>query len=220
VPLPFTVEQFFDVIAAYNAAVWPAQVILHGAAVAAIALVFFPRPWSSVVISAILGLLWAWLGIAYHFAFFRSINPLAYVFGALSVGGAGIFFWHGVVRRTLEFRWIASRRTVIGLGLIVYALVLYPVWSTLSGHPYPALPTFGLPCPTTIFTLGLLAFVAPPYPRSPLIVPIMWCFVGAQAAFLFDVHADLGLVVAGVFGIVPLLKSKSRRVQIPPASLS
>lgn len=31
------------------------------------------------------------------------------------------------------------------------------------------LPTFGLPCPTTLFTIGLLAFVVSPYPRSTLV---------------------------------------------------
>lgn len=44
--LPFTVEQFFDVIRAYNMAVWPAQVVLLVLAVAAIVLVVFPRRWS------------------------------------------------------------------------------------------------------------------------------------------------------------------------------
>lgn len=29
--------------------------------------------------------------------------------------------------------------------------------ATRAGHPYPELPTFGLPCPTTIFSIGALA---------------------------------------------------------------
>jgi Family of unknown function (DUF6064) len=83
---------------------------------------------------------------------------------------------------------------------------------------YPALPTFGLPCPTTLFTLGLFAFATPPYPRVALIVPVLWCLVGAQAAFLFGVHADLGLVVAGVFGIVLLGRSRVTTVTAPASS--
>ena len=67
--------------------------------------------------------------------------------------------------------------------------------------PIRRLPTFGLPCPTTIFTIGLLCFAVPPTPRSPLIVPLLWCLVGAQAAFLLGVQPDLGLIAAGVVGM-------------------
>jgi hypothetical protein len=206
--LPFTVEQFFDVFRAYNTTVWPAQVLLLGLAVAAVVLVFVPRRWASVGISAILACLWAWLGLAYHLAFFAPINPLAYPFAALSVAGAVVFLWQGIVRRRLVFRWAVSGRSAAGLVLVVFALVVYPAWTSFSGHGYPALPTFGLPCPTTLFTLGLLAFLAAPYPRGPLVVPLLWCFVGAQAAFLLGVQADLALLVAGVFGLVLLAQSR------------
>lgn len=205
--LPFTVEQFYDVFRAYNTAVWPAQVLLLALGIAAVLLVFFPQRWSGVGISAILALLWAWLGLAYHLAFFTSINPLAYAFAGLSVAGAVVFLWQGVVRRRLEFKWVFSAHTWLGLALIVFALVVYPAWSTYAGHGYPTLPTFGLPCPTTLFSLGLLAFATPPYPRSPHIVPVLWSFVGAQAAFLLAVQPDLGLLVAGVFGILLLVRS-------------
>jgi len=205
--LPFTVEQFFDVIRAYNAAVWPVQVLLIALALAAVTLVVKPQRWSGVGVSLILAALWVWLGLAYHLAFFARINPLAYAFAAISVAAAGVIFWHGVVLRDLQFRLVARPRVVVGLAFVVFALIAYPAWSTFSGHAYPALPTFGLPCPTTIFTIGMLAFAVPPYPRSPLIGPVLWCFVGAQAAFLFGVYADLGLIVAGLFGIVLLARS-------------
>ncbi len=207
--LPFTAEQFFEVFRAYNEAVWPAQVVLHALALAALGLVFRPRRWSGPVVSAILAFLWAWLGLAYHLAFFAAINPLAYVFAGFSGAAAVVFLWQGVVRRRLEFRWSKTPRAVTGLVLAAFALVVYPVWTSTTSHPYPTLPTFGLPCPTTLFTLGLLGLVVAPYPRSPLIVPVAWCFVGAQAAFLLGVQADLSLIVAGLFGIVLLVRARA-----------
>jgi hypothetical protein len=63
-----------------------------------------------------------------------------------------------------------------------------------------------LPCPTTLFTIGMLAFLLPPYPRSPLIVPVLWCLVGVQAALLLGVHQDLGLLVAAVVGIALMMR--------------
>ena len=58
-----------------------------------------------------------------------------------------------------------------------------------------------LPRLTTIFTIGLLAFAVPPTPRSPLVGPLLWCAVGAQAAFFLGVRPDLGLVAAAAAGI-------------------
>ena len=205
--LPFTVEQFFGVFRAYNEALWPAQVLLLALALAAIGLVAFPRRWSGVGVSAILVFLWGWLGLAYHLAFFTAINPLAYVFSAVSVAGAVVFAWHGIVRRTLEFRLSRSARTAVGGCLVLFALVVYPALSVYTGHRYPATPTFGLPCPTTIFTIGLLAFLVPPYPRSVLLVPVLWSLVGSQAAFLLGVPQDLGLLIAAAVGVFLMVRS-------------
>ena len=199
--LPFTVEQFYGVFRDYNTAVWPAQWLLVSMALAAVVAVLRPRPWSGVAVCAILALLWTWIALAYHLAFFARISPPAYAFAALSMVAAAAFVWQGMVRRRLAFRWAPGQKAIAGAVLIVFALVVYPVWSAYAGHPYPATATFGLPCPTTIFTIGVLCFATPPSPRSPLIVPLLWCLVGAQAAFLLGVQPDLGLIAAAVVGI-------------------
>jgi hypothetical protein len=199
--IPFTAEQFYGLFRDYNDAVWPAQVFLVALALTAVALALRPQRWSGVGVSAILGILWAWIAVVYHLAFFTRISPPAYAFAFVSMAGAAVFVWQGVIRRRLEFKWTPGWRAVAGAALIVFALVVYPVWSAYAGHRYPSTATFGLPCPTTIFTIGVLAFAARPYPRSPLIVPVLWCFVGAQAAFLLSVPPDLGLIAAAVVGI-------------------
>jgi Family of unknown function (DUF6064) len=199
--LPFTAEQFFSVFRLYNSTVWPAQVLLVALAVLAVIFVALRRPWSSVVVSGILALLWVWLGAVYHLAFFARINPVAYGFGALSILGGLLFAWHGVFHRRLEFAFTSSPRTGLGVALIAFALLVYPVWATLAGHAYPELPTFGLPCPTAIFTIGLLALSSGTGLRAVLAVPILWSMVGSQAAFLLDVKPDFGLLAAGVVAI-------------------
>jgi len=201
-PLPFTAEEFFAVFREYNQSVWPSQVLLTGLALAATGFVFWRGQWSGVVVSAILGLLWTWVALAYHLAFFARINLLAYAFAVVSLAGATVFVWHGVIRRRLEFVWIKSARAYTAAVLVVFSLFGYPVWSWLAGHPYPYMPTFGLPCPTTIFTIGMLAFLKRPHPRSVFIVPVLWCVVGASAAFVLGVTQDSALVVAGTAGII------------------
>ena len=205
--LPFSAEEFFTIFREYNDAVWPSQLWLTAAALVATALVFWRRQWSGVVISGILGFLWAWLALAYHLAFFARINPLAYGFAILSLAGAIVFIWQGVIRRRLEFTWVGGARAYTGTVLVAFALVVYPVWSWRAGHPYPFMPTFGLPCPTTIFTIGLLAFLARPHSGSVFVVPVLWCLVGTTAAFFLGVTQDLALVVGGAAGVLLLVRA-------------
>lgn len=201
-PLPFTPAQFFGVFAAYNDAVWPMQWLLLAAAGMALVAAVRPGRASGVLVSAVLAGLWAWMGLAYHARFFAAINPLAHGFAALSLIAAALFLWQGVVRRRLHFRWQPGPRGWAAAVTLLFALVGYPAWALLAGHRYPAFATFGLPCPTTLFTIGLLALAVRPHPRSVLMVPVLWCAIGSQAAFLLGVPQDLGLLAAAGLGIV------------------
>lgn len=53
----------------------------------------------------------------------------------------------------------------------------------------------------------MLAFAVPPCPRAAVLVPVLWCFVGVQAAFLLGVPQDLGLLVAVAVGIFLLARA-------------
>jgi len=207
--LPFTHEQFFEVFRRYNEAVWPAQVGLTLLALAAVVLLFVPL--RGRLVSAVLALLWAWMAIAYHLAFFLAINPAAALFAAVSLAAAADFAWTGAWRGRLQFAWRDSVRGTAGAGLIVYSLVGYPLLGAMLGQQYPATPTFGLPCPTTLFTAGVLLFLKPRYPRHVLIVPLAWTLVGSQAAVLLGVPQDFGLIVAAlalVWLAMPVLQRK------------
>lgn len=206
--LPFTADQFFDVFRQYNEAVWPAQAALILLAVAAIGLCIWRRPYSGRLVSAILGLLWAWTGIAYHLIYFTAINKAAIAFAAVFLAGSAAFLWAGVVKGQLVFTSANTIHRVLGGILLVYALLVYPVLTGVLGHPYPAMPTFGLPCPTTIFTIGMLCLLAAPFPRYVLVAPVLWSAVGSQAAFLLGVYADIGLLVAGIVALFLFVESR------------
>lgn len=207
---PFSTEQFFEVFRLYNEAVWPMQLALNAAALAALALVFARRGGTGRLASAILAALWAWMGIAYHLLYFREINPAATLFGVLFLAGAAAFAWTGVVRDRLHFAPQRGIAGAVGWALVVYALVLYPLAAVLLGHRYPAMPTFGLPCPTTLFTLGMLAFLEPPRPVAVFVVPILWTLVGAQGALAFGVLEDFGLLLAAIAGLWLLFQGRRK----------
>jgi uncharacterized membrane protein YhaH (DUF805 family) len=97
--IPFTAEQFYGVFRNYNDAVWPAQLFLVALALAAVALALRRQRWSGVGVSAILGFLWAWIAVVYHLAFFTRSSPPAYAFAVVSMAGAAVFVWQGVIRQ-------------------------------------------------------------------------------------------------------------------------
>lgn len=194
--LPFTSEQFFDLFAAYNAALWPAAVTLWMASAVVSFLLLARRRGIDRWVSALLAAQWAWSALAYHAAFFTRINPAAWIFAALFLVQAALLLWVGIVQRRLSF---ASRRDTwapLAWGLIAYSLA-YPAINAIDHQSLSRIPTFGLPCPTTIFTAGVL-LLATPRPRVLSTVPVIWSLIGGSAAALLGVRADYALPVAGL----------------------
>jgi Family of unknown function (DUF6064) len=112
-------------------------------------------------------------------------------------------------RGRLRFAWTRTLPGIVGAALIAYALVVYPTMAYALGHRFPAAPTFGLPCPTAILTLGLLAWAVPPRSWGVLVISLLWSAVGASAAAQLGVWEDLGLVAAGGL-ILAVLVSRPR----------
>jgi hypothetical protein len=196
--LPFDNAEFFAVFFRYNQAIWPAQLVFYALAVGVLLMLLARVRYADRAASAVLAVLWAWAGLVYHGIFFREINPAAPLFGALFVAGAAAFAWEGVLRGRLVFRTDSAVLLAAGVALIVYALLFYPLLGIVFGHAYPSSPTLGVPCPTAIFTLGLLLLSKPPYRVVVFAAPLVWALIASQAVFALRVWEDLGLLVAGV----------------------
>jgi len=195
--LPFTRDAFLDVFATYNTLLWPAALGLWLATVAVVAAYATRGRQISRVIAALLAIQWAWAAVAYHAILFAPINPAAWGFAALFLVQAILLAWTGAVRTALEFSPGRSVRGALSWTFIIYALV-YPALAWADGDGYPRTPTFGVPCPTTILTVGFLLAGRPLMPASLIAIPIMWTVVGGSAAVLLGVRADLALPVAGI----------------------
>ena len=209
--LPFTREQFFDLFAAYNTTLWPALVVLWiASAVVSILLLSWRRPpdrWIAALVAAH----WIWSAVAYHAAFFARINPAAWLFAALFLLQAALVIWSGVVQRRLTFAPWRSRWAPVGWALVAYSL-LYPAINAAQHLTWSRTPAFGVPCPTTIFTAGLL-MLAKGLSWRLSIVPVVWSVIGGSAAFLLDVRADYALPIAGVALAVFTIHSASLRLR-------
>jgi Family of unknown function (DUF6064) len=203
--LPFTREQFFAVFAAYNEAVWPVQYVAYLLALAMLVAIVRGWPGRDRLVSAGLGTMWVWTGVAYHGLYFAPINPAALGFAALFVAQGGLMAHAGLMQGRLRFEARSGWRSVVGWCLVAYAAVAYPLLGWAAGHRYPEMPSFGItPCPVTLFTFGVLLLATPVIPRRLLVIPLLWSLVGGSAAVLLGVPQDWPLLVSGIC-LVPWL---------------
>ena len=171
----------------------------------AIYLALKSSPMSDKIISIILAFFWLWMGIVYHFIFFTAINKAAYIFGAFFIIQGILFLVFGVFQNRLSFHFRSDKSGLTGMTLILFALIIYPLLGYFFGHIYPSNPTFGLPCPTTIFTFGFLLLNVKKCPLTILIIPFIWSVIGFMAAFQFGILEDTGLIAASLVTISLLL---------------
>lgn len=215
--LPFTREQFVAVFAEYNAGIWPAQILAYLLGLGMVALLLRPSPAASRVVAAGLAGMWAWTGIAYHWAFFSTINKAALAFGALFVLQAAVFLYAGVVRDRLRFGGVSGPLAWLGWALVAYAALVYPLLGLALGHPPAEIPMFGVtPCPVTIFTFGLLLLTNATVSRWILAIPFLWSLVGGSAAFLLGVPQDWLLLASGLAVFLIAYRDRGRQPRLTP----
>jgi hypothetical protein len=145
------------------------------------------------------------MGIAFHIIFFSTINKAAYVFGAFFIIQGIMFAGYGLIRKKLSFEYRKNAYNNIGIIFLLYALIIYPVLGYNLGHVYPYSPTFGLPCPTIIFTFGILLFTNKKMPVHLLIIPLLWSIIGFTDALQLTIYEDIGLLLAGLTAVTLLL---------------
>lgn len=213
---PFTIDQFLGVFVAYNAAIWPAQVVGAVLGFVAVTALWFDRRRSSCLILATLALMWLWMAIGYHLLFFSEINPGAVIFAAFFGLQAALLVACALVSPPLSFQPKYDLRSVTGFAAIGYALLIYPALGVWAGHGFMAGPMFGVaPCPTTIFTIGMLILARGRWVAMLSIIPLLWSVVGLAAAIQLDMTEDLGLPVAGLALLIVLVADflRARRSQ-------
>jgi Family of unknown function (DUF6064) len=210
--LPFTVEQFLVVFATYNTAIWPAQIAAYAFGLVAVGALWRESMIGKRFILFILAGMWAWNGIAYHFGFFATINPMAKGVSVIFVLQAILLAASAVATNNLQFKIRLDLRSALGLGFMLYALLIYELLGYAAGHGLMKGPLFGVaPCPTTIFTIGMLLLAQGTSVGWLAIIPIVWSLIGASAAVLLGVPEDFGLAVAAVTLLIVLVRGHYQR---------
>ena len=208
--LPFTLEQFLDVFRQYNISVWPMQIFLAVLALLATYFSILKKSYSDKIVVSILTFFWLWMGIVYHLIYFSSINKAAVVFGSLFIMQALLFFYFGIIKDRLRFQFSLNKYGITGMALIIFSLIVYPLLGYWLGHIYPTTPTFGLPCPTTIFTFGILLLAVPRLTIVIILIPLLWSLIGFSAAFSLGIDEDASLLVSALLTVILIISRNGK----------
>jgi hypothetical protein len=84
------------------------------------------------------------------------------------------------------------------------------VFGYYLGHIYPKFFAVGLvPCPTTIFTIGVFLMMNTKIPIKYVAIPFVISLGGFLAAYN-GIYEDIGLIILGVWGIILIIKRNSQ----------
>jgi hypothetical protein len=205
-------EMFWNQVSAYNEALWPVQIVMIVAAAFLTYRVFTrPGPRTDVWMKAFLSFAFAWNGIVFFLLFVR--NPISMVTGVPLFFTISILFAVDIFTRGTEFR-LPDAKWGKALTFLWLALVaLYPLigW-VFVGHAYPnmLLPLF--PCPLTVFAITLIAAAAPKADKKVFVALLPWALMGLPKCLgALDCYEDCILFVAGVYGLVVLIRNWKAR---------
>jgi hypothetical protein len=202
---PFSIEQFFKVFEHYNESLFPMQILILIVGLLSVFLLHTKYPAKNRLIGGILAVLWLWTGILYHIAFFSSINSAAFAFGGLFILQGGLILYETFIKKRLDFHFKSRMMDYIGYLFVLFGLIIYPVISYSLEHSLVKTIALGLPCPTTIFTLGIFILTDKKFPIYILIIPSVWALIGLGAAINFGVYQDFIMIIAAVVADIYLI---------------
>jgi hypothetical protein len=196
--VPFTFEEFLEMLERFNTGWWPLHLIKYAMAVTAIYFALRKTRWSGKVVTGILVFFWIWVGAVFNLLYFSKLYPMAYLFVTLFILEGIILTVAGLLSHRLTFMVRADIFGLVGGILVIYSLIGYPLIACLTGRGYPHLLLTGMmPCPTAIFTLGLLLWTEKPIPKIVPVIPVIYALTGFVPVKL-GVVEDIGLIVAGI----------------------
>ena len=201
--LLFSSRTYYRLLEQYNADIWPLQIIALLSGVAMLVLMRSRFAGSGRVIAVLLAACWLWVGWAFHWQRYATINWAAIYFAAGFAIEALLLIWIGAVRGRLAFDATASIGARIGTAIFVFALLIQPLLGLFLGRGWAPIEIFGIaPGPTVAATLGLL-LAANRIHWIALPVPLLWCLL--DGAILSAMDAADALVMPLVAVLVLLL---------------
>jgi hypothetical protein len=197
----------------YNKKIFPLQIVAAVVAIGFVALLFLlPGVTTTLLFKAYLSITFGWIGVACLFLMGdirKRIPFVSFATAATYFPLVVIFILDMFSKQTTYEIPQPGWRLYVSLFMMVWGIILYPLTGYMIGHRYPRVPLFGaMPCPTNIFTLGILtAFASTQLEIIALFILSSMAVIGAVKAAIMGydgerIYEDLALLASGVYGLV------------------
>ena len=188
-------EIFWNTIAAYNAATWPAQIVFTGIATLLLLLLCL-RPTNTVRIAmkSFMAMLNFWIAGVYYMIYCRprEYHGMLALFWAI-MGGIWIYdllVKHASLERTGQHNAFAV--------LLLAMPLIYPLCSLALGHEFPMMTSPVMPCSVAVFTIGLMLAFSEQVNIVLAMFLCHWALIGLSKVYFFGIPEDYLLACSTV----------------------
>lgn len=205
-------EQWWSIIEAYGARIWPAQIVFYIAALLLIGWLFYkPGHILDSLTKFYLSVAFAWNGIVFFLILARGITGKGYgnyLFGSLFFV-VSVLVAVDLFRKKMRFSLPgAGWRRYTTLALLVLVLC-YPLVGAALGHPLAGLITPGtFPCPTTALGLLVLTTALPRVDKIAYILLLFWAIPFPPFIQIpkYGVYEDTIMFACGIYSLIVLVR--------------
>ena len=192
--LLFSPRTYYRLFERYNLELWPLPLVALALGVVLLALARQGGDRAGRGLAVILAVCWLWVAWAFHWERYASINPAASYVALAFAFEALLLLWLAVRGRLgiTASRWQRGA----GLGLLLFALLVFPLLAPLFGRSWIQTEVFGMvPDLTALATLGVLLLFSASRVWGCLLIPVAWSLISGATLWAMD---------APDFAIVPL----------------
>ena len=152
--LMFEPKTYYRLFELHNRSLWPGQIaaLALGGALMALAR---RESRETRLTTLMLAIAWLWVAWAFHWRRYSSINSAAPFFAAGFAAQGVLLLVTGLVRSRGLLQAAPHKPDAVGLGIVLFAVVIHPLIGPLLGRSWTGVELFGLaPDPTVTATLG------------------------------------------------------------------
>ena len=185
--LMFAPRTYWRLVELYQREVWPLQLLALAVGMGLLWIASGRRPNAARVICAVLALAWLWVGWAFHWQRYATINWGARYFALAFAVQAVALLAMGVLRSGRPAPLPTGGMRQLGLGLAAFGVIAYPLVSVLAGRPWAQAEVFGLmPEPTALATVGLVLAAGPRGRGWLIVIPLLSLVLGMTTLWLIS----------------------------------
>jgi hypothetical protein len=208
-------DEFWRVMQAYGASIWPTQIVFYIAGILLVGWLFLKSGRPQILLAKLyLSIAFAWNGIAFYMILARDMaggSYANYVFGSVFII-VSVLFAADLFRQKMQFSLPTVRWRRYATLMLMLLVLCYPLFGMAFGHDFTSLIMPGtFPCPTTALGLLLLTMALPRADRV-IYTLLLICaipFTPFVQIARYGVYEDTILFATGVYSLGLLLMRRA-----------